>query len=321
MSFLSEALDRIIKCTQQYEPKVASLLVPGLTRAEIEEIIKDFPIQLPQEVYELYQSVRGFTIERLYENLSIVNEPSMFIFDSYALLSLPEVMRLHQEKLNTFKNCDWDEIGCYSSNWIQIFFCYLSENEGYIVVDSNLKSCSVNFTWKRSQKRKQYTSITSMMQTLAEFYEHGYPNSLSLQEFDEIWRKYNSSLVDTALTKFTDKICYESLLEIAADLMKFKDARAVEPLISILQKPASNSEDFGRQELAARILGEIGDPRAVEPLIGALQDEYWLTRHWAAVSLGQIKDVRAREPLSKALQDSQKEVRNMAAWALGELNQ
>jgi hypothetical protein len=321
MSSLTEAIHRIIKCLQQDESKLASSLMPGITRAEIEKKVKDLPLQLPQEIWEIYQTIRGFNRERLYDNLSQQTEPNMFIFDGYALLSLEEVVEIYNEKqklLNQYYDSARD---CYSSNWIQIFFCYICENEGYVVIDENPESCSVIFMCKREEKREQYTSLTSMMLTLAEFYESGYRNNLSQKEFYEIWRKYNSSLVDAVLTKLTDEISYESLVEIAADLMKFKDASAVEPLIRILQKPASNSDDLGRQELAARILGEIGDTRAVEPLIHALQEEYWLTRHWAAVSLGQLKDVRAIEPLTETLQDTREEVRQKAAWALGELGQ
>ncbi|WP_375507212.1 HEAT repeat domain-containing protein [uncultured Nostoc sp.] len=54
--------------------------------------------------------------------------------------------------------------------------------------------------------------------------------------------------------------------------------------------------------------------------MNALRNEYWLTRHWAAVSLGNLKDKRAVKFLIQALQDEHKEVRNMARRALDKLD-
>ncbi|MDB9513820.1 SMI1/KNR4 family protein [Kamptonema animale CS-326] len=66
MSELTEALDRILKALPQKPwmefPGVeydSSLLQPGLTHTEIEKIVKDLPIRLPDEIYELYQWRNG----------------------------------------------------------------------------------------------------------------------------------------------------------------------------------------------------------------------------------------------------------------------
>ncbi len=208
MSPLTEAIDRIMKCLQQDTPELASYLLPGLTHAEIEEKVKDLPLQLPQEAWEIYQLIRGFSIERLYNNLFRQNEPNMFIFDGYALLSLEKVVKIYREKLKRTEYYYECEIERYNPNWLQIFVCYMSELEGYLVIDGTSESCGVIFTYNKvNERKKQYISLTSMMQTLAENYEQGYCNSVADPEtFDEIWRKYNSSLVDAFLTKVTDEI-------------------------------------------------------------------------------------------------------------------
>lgn len=322
MSSLTEALNRIINRIQQDEPELFLLQPSGLSIEEIKEIVKNLPLSLPSEIYELYHWSRGFSRKELYENLFKSNILNPFIFDGFALLSLQEAVELYQEKLNDSKYYHEHHMEVYNPNWFEIFICYMGDIEGYVVVDDNRNTCSVISIVKREEIRQKYVDLTSMMLTLAENYEQGYCNSVAEpQKFNEIWQKYNSSLVDVVVEKLTDNISYELLLEIAQDLSNFKDKRTIEPLIHILQKPSINPEDLSRQELAAKILGEIGDSRALEPLISALQSEYWLTRHWAAVSLGMLKDKRAVEGLTNTLQDEYQEVRQMAEWALEQLEQ
>ncbi len=54
MSLLTKALNRILNWQQQHRYEVAHDLLPELRYSEIEEIVKDLPIQLPTEVYEMY---------------------------------------------------------------------------------------------------------------------------------------------------------------------------------------------------------------------------------------------------------------------------
>lgn len=155
-----------------------------------------------------------------------------------------------------------------------------------------------------------------MMLTLAECLETGVYEG---EERYQIWRKYNISIVEKALSKLQNNLSLKSLSEISLDLMMFKDSRAVEPLIQALEIPLSLAdpyESIGIQQLAAQILGELDDSRAVSPLIRALQNGYWGTRRQAVKSLGNLRDSRAIEPLIKALEDSDKELSSMAAVSL-----
>jgi len=101
-------------------------------------------------------------------------------------------------------------------------------------------------------------------------------------------------------------------LDAAMALGMAGDARAVEPLISVLE---STNEEMRKS--AAYALGEIGDDRAVEPLIDALQDQE--TGSSAARALGDIGNVRAVEPLIAAIRDRNEYIRNSAAYALGKI--
>ncbi len=92
------------------------------------------------------------------------------------------------------------------------------------------------------------------------------------------------------------------------------DARAVDPLISVL-----NDSGPETQTLAAEALGNIGDARAVDPLIKALTDRDRFVRGSAAKALGKIGDARAVDPLIKALDDHW--IADYAAEALREINE
>ncbi|MBZ0318985.1 MAG: HEAT repeat domain-containing protein [Anaerolineae bacterium] len=73
-------------------------------------------------------------------------------------------------------------------------------------------------------------------------------------------------------------------------------------------------EDVRRE--AAKALGEIGDARAIQPLISVLNHSDWHVRDAAVEALGKIGDARAINPLLAALNDSQVYVRNSASEAL-----
>jgi HEAT repeat protein len=62
---------------------------------------------------------------------------------------------------------------------------------------------------------------------------------------------------------------YNTALAAAESLLKLRDRRAVEPLISILDGGTKNAH---KSELAAQILGVLGDPRAIPALVNALRD-------------------------------------------------
>lgn len=73
-------------------------------------------------------------------------------------------------------------------------------------------------------------------------------------------------------------------------------------------------EDVRRE--AAQALGQIGDARAVEPLISVLNHSDWHVRDAAVEALGQIGDARAFNPLLAALKDGEGYVSHSASTAL-----
>lgn len=59
MTAIKNNLKRIWDCVEQKAPEIKDLFQPGLKPEEIDEIAKDLPFKLPQEVYELYQWRNG----------------------------------------------------------------------------------------------------------------------------------------------------------------------------------------------------------------------------------------------------------------------
>lgn len=70
------------------------------------------------------------------------------------------------------------------------------------------------------------------------------------------------------------------------------------------------------KEVAALVVGEIGDPRAVEPLITALGDEDYEVRSTGAKALGKVRDNRAIQPLISMLKEKSEIVLWHAVQAL-----
>ncbi|MEG3928594.1 HEAT repeat domain-containing protein [Microcoleus sp. T3_D1] len=329
MSTLTQALNRILEYLEKHKPKAVSLLQPGLSDSEIEELVKDLPAQFPEELYELYKWKNGSAYDAW--NVS-GDSPELehvaYIFNKFSFYPLEVAIGNYRPKLIDYRR--WKDI--HSSSWLEIFFCYIGEVGGFVFVDDSQETSQIIFAYHKDTEdiTQKYTSLTSMMTTIAECYETGAYSVTKhedctvtvvndYQKAHQIWCEHNSEIVDSLLEKLQPELSLQSLTDIAADLMKLKDPRTVKPLIRVLEKPALTDDDLGIQALAARILGELGDAGAVEILINALKNDNWMTQYWAAVSLGQIKDERATYPLIEALQNSENEVRHMAVWALGEI--
>lgn len=315
MSNLSSALNRIERSIKKQDPESYLHRSAGLSRAEIDELIKDLPIKFPESLYELYQWSNGPKQELNEENYGHI-----FILDGYDILPLAKAVETHLDKLKRVE--DWNkELNCYNPSFFKVFFPCYGGVEGYIIINDEKEDGEVVFChYKDFDITVKYINLTSMMLTLAECYEQGkYYNIGKSPETYEVWRKYNLRLVDELLEKLSFETSYDSLLEISAELIKLKEPGLLEPLIEIWQQPIYSTKDLMKEALVTRILGELGNPEAVDILIEALQKPYWSTRYWAAVSLGNLRDSRAIQALNNALQDSNPEVAKMAKWALKQI--
>lgn len=137
-----------------------------------------------------------------------------------------------------------------------------------------------------------------------------------------------------AMLFFRDARAVESLITVLQDararsaaalaLGLLQDGRAVEPLLAVFQEEIARRQ----QQAAARgvllfpdhdlemiiaALAMLGDQRAVEPLIAVLHNTSWYMQSSVARALGQLQDRRAMEPLLAALQETLARVSQKAA--------
>ncbi|MEC4811699.1 MAG: HEAT repeat domain-containing protein, partial [Scytonema sp. PMC 1069.18] len=338
-SELTNALNQILKWIKKNKPWYVKYLQPGLSRGEIENLVRDLQIQLPSEVYELYQWRNGASEGDL-------GQETAWLFQNWTFKPLQEVVAQYKKSLSNQPNRDLSRNQCnsYFSNFerLEIFYNPWQSQTGLILINTILDFCPVileYFDEGDLSILQKYTSITTMMQTMAECYEtgayyidpkvyEGYFISCHPQKEHLIWRKYNSKIIEFALPALQQgSLCGQFFIYFSQDLIEFKELRAVEPLVQALQKPIDLSGDFfnyiNPKEEIAKILGELGDRRTVSVIISVLEDEsdnwYYRTRVAAAKSLGQLKDKRATDSLLNALQDNISDVRRTAAWALGEI--
>lgn len=325
MSALTEALDRILNWLQHHRPSDVSLLQPGLSEAEIEEIVADLPWRLPNDIRQLYQWKNGTRIAGEYWEFA-------WTFEVWAFYPLQIVVDGYRDRMKYYEYEPWHpSYGFDSPEVLSIFFSVEPTDTGYVIVDDRTQEASpVVFQSCKAGACSpiiKYASLTNMILTIAESYKTAYcanAQGYLIPDKDktlQIWRKYNSyQITEAALAKLDQELSLELLFEVEADLIQAKHPMAVQPLIQALQKPIVTEEDLAIQGLAVKVLGELGDVRAVDHLIRTLQNENCTTRYWAAKSLGQLRDERAVEPLIIALQDSEPEVQRMARWALKQLN-
>lgn len=181
------------------------------------------------------------------------------------------------------------------------------------MLNNNLGFCPVVFSYFEQgyfEVTRMYTSLTSMMQTIAECYETGAyyirEEALHIGRFinhnnekeELVWRKYNSKLVEFALQALEQGTLSGWFFVHFSDiLIKFKDSRTVEPLIEKLQS-FENSTSYQQIKdpmlyenpiaKVIEILGEIGDVRAIEVISRFTEDKDWAIREAAQQALSKL---------------------------------
>lgn len=221
----------------------------------------------------------------------------------------------------------------WQKNWFPIF----GNEDKYAVVIEDRKNReaidpSIIYVDDLFEVSLRFSSLTSMMLTLAECYETGacYLNEEGYIEQDlnklaTIWRKYNSKVIDKTLEELQKGLSLKILEKTGSTLVYSKDTRAVEIMIKELQTPLSETEDLQTRltirSTVIRILAYMDDLRAVDYLMYDLKNNpWWTARASAAEGLGLLGDERAINPLIEALEDEHEHVRFMAAHSLVDFN-
>lgn len=196
MSILTDCLNRILNWLEQNEPSFARALQPGLSESQIRDRVEyGFPLSLPTEFYELYQ----------WRNGTIFGEEEFVIFvPGYAFNSLEYAIDQYQDFIEDAEDFaernDCDPSDIWRHDLLPIFSCDLIQDYICIVGNQELQKTSpMTYFWGEDKETGViYSSLTSMMQTVAECYETGayYLSKDGDIETDEsmqkqIYHKYN----------------------------------------------------------------------------------------------------------------------------------
>lgn len=314
-SELINALNRILIWLQQNKPDYVECLQPGLSKVEIDNLVQDLPFTIPQEIYELYQWQNGAKGEGM---------DIAALFGGWSFYPLERVILDYQSAQEKTKNLLFQKIPLikmsqfnpYIDNFSPfLIFQHADEwrHEGSLWLNNNLGFCPVVFDYfdqGNLELTRMYTSLTSMMQTIAECYETGaYYINLELihlgrfinhapEKEEQIWLKYNSQLIEFALQALEQGTVTGWFFTYFTDiLIKFKDSRTVKSLIEVL---LSLDSSFSYEQIEdpmlfenpkvsiIKILGKIGDTRAVKVISQFTEDQDLLVRESAHEALSKL---------------------------------
>lgn len=355
MSQLTQALNLILRIQEKFNTPAVINLNPGITRTEIENITKNWSIQLPNEIYELYQWRNGVG------GGSKTCEPGglfeIWAFEPLQNISIEKQPSSYEYPLDT---------SFYSLN---IFFSYESCFKGYIVFNNKAETQWVElvdtvdgFCERMLQYTPfyYYTNLTSMILTVAESYEKAYFQdsqgnwNINKEIYKKIWYKYNSSkLSEFTLNQFIQNPSFTFINQLITKNITFLDPTTQEYLIQILQKIQLNTKDKSIKKTITRILGEGANKIPKEFYFSNLLKEYCKVKE-SSISSSQrlslsieeefnpeqdIKQIdkkrreqsikiatifilfmlKAVDTLIQALGYDDMEIRREAAWALGDI--
>jgi cell wall assembly regulator SMI1 len=193
MSILTQSLNRIEKWLETTYPQYFDSLSTGLTIEEINNLAINLPFNIPDDVIELYQWHNG---SNLYIESDLSTHPrdfgeGIYIFDGKAILTLQSVIE------TDFRNFD--------PFWLTLFTD--EDNDEYFIMNVSFGNILIFRPSQHGDSSDTYTiysSLTSMMLTIAEFYELGGDvddvRDFS-DEYQKIWKRYNSDISDEDYAK------------------------------------------------------------------------------------------------------------------------
>ena len=143
---------------------------------------------------------------------------------------------------------------------------------------------------------------------------NGFQGLVEIGQAIDVLSRTGNPEAEPLLVKFLNIINPEAGKHACAGLATLEDARAVGPLVEVLQRKGVDLQPEAAQALAA-----FQDPRIVPALIQALQSDNSSLRGAAAGALGHFHDARVVPALAHSLTDEDSGVRLAGAKALGNL--
>ena len=203
MSVLTDSLNQIMRWLEENRPDYAASFLPGLSDAEIREKLANVELELPEEIYELYRWRNG---------TEYGEDPKSVIFPCIEFMTLDEALEYYDDfvenTLEIFNDEDYQSI--LDVNQVNLYgekkhlFSFYRSNCDFLAVllakEKQQHSPIINID-DALELSLIYRSLTSMMQTLAEYFETGayYLGEEGYLDGDEekmlpIFQKYNPGL-------------------------------------------------------------------------------------------------------------------------------
>ncbi|MBD2511700.1 SMI1/KNR4 family protein [Nostoc sp. ATCC 53789] len=179
MSELTDGLEYILDWLESTNLELFDCYNPGLTRQQIDKIVKDLPFKLSEEIYELYQWRNGIA------DLGFNNyyPPVEFLFPNQLFSSLPTSFSTLQDSVSNYYDFwqfeqsnmmdkPFDDYKGWDQKWFPIA---LFENKRILYVVGDIEPSPVyfiDFIFIENPLRV-YKSLTSMISVIAECCELG----------------------------------------------------------------------------------------------------------------------------------------------------
>ncbi|MGP1384609.1 MAG: SMI1/KNR4 family protein [Thainema sp.] len=170
MSDLADALEHLDRYLTVHAPIIAETLAPGLDLKTIEELTADLPFDFPDDLCELYQWHNG--------HQGFVDFGSSFI-PAYIFENLSTVVDLYRHEFEMHLG---DPYSTWEQKWLPLFSYESDYLLGVIGGTPQTPTQVVDFCREDPDYSLAFTSITSMMQTVAECFESG---AFQILDYDE----------------------------------------------------------------------------------------------------------------------------------------
>jgi len=303
MKDLINALDRMYIWLEINMPEFAEAFQPRLSYEEIESMVSEIPLKLPQEIHDLYNWRNGLVGD-------ISRYTNIYSSGDFSPLStsLENYQNLIEQDLII---CDEPLIPSCDKHSLFPFF-YDSNGYTYAVIlnSENLLSSPVISINDDCGLRMQYESLTAMFSMIAECYETGayyidiegdYEGQIiqNSKEVSKIFRKYNPNLLERILSNLDSIISgekdnlddYEFMEYLCSNfgqLRRFREVKVVETLINFLNKLNTETRNQRLESIISEViytLGYMEDRRVVPYILSALDDQSEIIRYEAERAL------------------------------------
>lgn len=209
MGELTKSLERILNGLKKYDSY--RYYQPGLSLSEIDEKVKVLPFRLPQEVYELYQWRNGFTPGK---------RGSMNALGGHDFHNLDFLVNHYFDFMNSSLeyalNKNSDSVPIRNPQWFSLLGH--DQLDFFVIGELEQKQASPIYCFDYGdiydfRPKLKYSSLTSMMLTIAECYETGAYYHYRVEELEQISFGMNYQLAESIRQKYNPDCEFDTPIE------------------------------------------------------------------------------------------------------------